>query len=119
MWGSSIIIYRTYEGKAICWLYNNANFEVILIYTWLTKAHQEGSDAVCLLKDGLRGGSLSFGGLRGTGRSTGDCWRSPCPNLPTVYEVAVGEEDDLVLEEFIQGDTLDFLFGRSFSPGRR
>lgn len=64
------------------------------------------------MKDGLRGGSLSFGGLRGTGRS-------PCPNLPTVYEVAVGEEDDLVLEEFIQGDTLDFLFGRSFSPGRR
>ena len=49
LWGSSIIIYRTYEGKAICWLYNNANFEVILIYTWLTKALQEGCDA---LKDG-------------------------------------------------------------------
>ena len=32
-----------------------------------------------------------------------------CPNLPIVYEVAAGEEDNLVLEELIQGDTLDFL----------
>ena len=40
------------------------------------------------------------------------------PNLPAVYEVAVGEGDNLVLEEYIQGDTLDFLLqGALFTPG--
>lgn len=38
------------------------------------------------------------------------------PNLPTVYEVAAGPEDNLVLEEFIQGDTMGF--GTLFTPGR-
>lgn len=32
-----------------------------------------------------------------------------CPNLPTVYEVVEGEAENLVLEEFIEGDTLGFL----------
>ena len=32
-----------------------------------------------------------------------------CPNLPTVYEVAREGEENLVLEEFIEGDTLGFL----------
>ena len=40
-----------------------------------------------------------------------------CPNLPTVYEVAVNEQDNLVLEEHIQGDTLGFLLKDAlFSP---
>lgn len=39
-----------------------------------------------------------------------------CPNLPAVYEVAVGEGENLVLEEFIEGDTLGFLLqGALFS----
>ena len=32
-----------------------------------------------------------------------------CPNLPTTLEVASQGEEHLVLEEYIQGDTLDFL----------
>lgn len=36
-----------------------------------------------------------------------------CPNLPTVYEVVAGPTDNLVLEEFIQGDTLGFLLRES------
>lgn len=39
-----------------------------------------------------------------------------CPYLPTVYEVAEGDGENLVLEEFIQGDTLGFLLqGALFS----
>lgn len=39
-----------------------------------------------------------------------------CPNLPTVYEVASQGEENLILEEFIQGDTLDYLLqGALFS----
>ncbi len=32
-----------------------------------------------------------------------------CPNLPAVYEVAVGEKENLELEEYIPGDSLSFL----------
>nr|WP_201754728.1 protein kinase [Pseudoflavonifractor sp. 60] len=32
-----------------------------------------------------------------------------CPYLPTVYEVAEQSGENIVIEEFIQGDTLDFL----------
>ena len=39
-----------------------------------------------------------------------------CPNLPTVYEVACQGEENLVIEEFIEGDTLGFLLkGALFS----
>lgn len=37
--------------------------------------------------------------------------------MPTVYEVAEGKDKNLVLEEYIQGDTLGFLLKESlFSP---
>ena len=40
-----------------------------------------------------------------------------CPNLPVVYEVAVQGTENLVLEEYIEGDTLGFLLrGALFSP---
>ena len=40
-----------------------------------------------------------------------------CPNLPTIYEVAERDGENLVLEEFIEGDTLGFLLkGALFSP---
>ena len=39
-----------------------------------------------------------------------------CPNLPTIYEVASQGEENLVIEEFIEGDTLGFLLkGALFS----
>ena len=40
-----------------------------------------------------------------------------CPNLPTIYEVAELDGENLVLEEFIEGDTLGFLLKDAlFSP---
>ena len=45
------------------------------------------------------------------------CWSTPVPNLPVIYEVAQQDGDNLVLEEFIQGDTLGFLLQDAlFSP---
>ena len=42
-----------------------------------------------------------------------------CPNLPTTLEVASQGERNLVLEEYIQGDTLDYLLkGAQFPPER-
>lgn len=40
-----------------------------------------------------------------------------CQNLPVIYEAASQGEENLVLEEFIEGDTLGFLLeGALFSP---
>ena len=40
-----------------------------------------------------------------------------CPNLPKTLEVVEHEGDHIVIEEFIEGDTLDFLLkGALFSP---
>ena len=39
-----------------------------------------------------------------------------CPNLPTIFEVARQGDENLVLEEYIRGDTLDFILrGSLFS----
>lgn len=40
-----------------------------------------------------------------------------CRNLPVIFEVAEGPDENLVLEEFIEGDMLGFLLqGGLFSP---
>ena len=40
-----------------------------------------------------------------------------CPNLPNIFEVAERNGENLVLEEFVEGDTLDFLLREAlFSP---
>ena len=40
-----------------------------------------------------------------------------CPNLPTIYEAAAVGEDNVVLEEFIEGDNLNLLLqGALFTP---
>ncbi len=114
--------------KTICWLHSNANFGVILIYTWLTNTLREEYEEVRLLKESPRGSVRSIR-HKATGRQfilrrfagNPEVYQKllevSCPNLPTVYEVAVGESDNLVLEEFIQGDTLGFLLQASlFTP---
>lgn len=103
-------------------------FEVILIYTWLTNTLREEYEEVRLLKESPRGSVRSIR-HKVTGRQfilrrfagNPEVYQKllevSCPNLPTVYEVAVGETDNLVLEEFIQGDTLGFLLQTSlFTP---
>jgi len=90
------------------------------IYTWLLKALQEEYEQIRLLKESPRG-SVRLIRHRGTGqkfilrRFTGNVevycklLNCSCKNLPKVLEVAEGAGENLVLEEFIQGDTLDFL----------
>lgn len=80
-----------------------------------------------LLKESPRG-SVRLIRHKATGRTfilhrftgSGEVYRKlldyTCPNLPTVYEVAEKDGENLVLEEFIQGDTLGFLLqGALFS----
>ena len=101
---------------------------MISIYTWLSDILREKYQLVRVLKESPRG-SVRLIRHKTTGQKfilrhfTGnsEVYRAlldyTCPNLPTVYEVAEQDGENLVLEEFIQGDTLGFLLkGALFSP---
>ena len=91
-----------------------------MLYIWLQDRLREEYEEIRLLKEGARG-SVRLIRNRATGkelilrRFTGnpEVYRKlldyTCPNLPMVYEVASQGEENLVLEEFIWGDTLGFL----------
>ena len=100
---------------------------MIPIYTWLSNALEQEYDVLRMLKESPRG-SVQLIRHKGTGqrfilrRFTGNpevykkLLEYTCPNLPTVYEVACRGEENLVIEEFIEGDTLGFLLkGALFS----
>ena len=102
--------------------------EGIIIYTWFSQALQQEYDLVRRMKESPRGHvdlirHKKSGQLFVLRDFFGNCevYRKllhyTCPHLPTVYEVAEGNEKNLVLEEYIQGDTLGFLLEESlFSP---
>ena len=99
-----------------------------MIYTWLEEILQREYEQLRLIKESPRG-SVRLIRHNATGRTfilrqfTGnpEVYRKlldyTCPNLPTVYEVAVRGAENLVIEEYIQGDTLGFLLKDAlFSP---
>ena len=90
------------------------------MYEWLLTALKQAFREERLLKRSPRGsvhllrheaGGQRFVLRRFTGNA--EVYRRllhcTCRNLPAVYEVASQGEENLVLEEYIQGDTLDFL----------
>ena len=90
------------------------------MYEWLLTALKQAFREERLLKRSLRGsvhllrheaGGQRFVLRRFTGNA--EVYRRllhcTCRNLPAVYEVASQGEEHLILEEYIQGDTLDFL----------
>ena len=102
------------------------------IYTWLDNALRAEYEQVELLKESSRG-SVRLIRHRATGRrfilrrytGNADVYQKllgyACPNLPRTLEVArrgTGEgAENLVLEEYIEGDTLDFLLREAlFTP---
>ena len=102
--------------------------EGILIYNWLLHTLQEEFELVRRMKESARG-SVNLLRHKATGlrfvlrhfTGSAEVYRKlldySCPNLPVTLEVASREEEHLVLEEYIQGDTLDFLLKDSrFTP---
>ena len=116
--------------KTICSLHRVRAFlrRRSFIYAWLSSAIQLEFEEVRPLKEGPRGGVfllrhkktgrlLVFRRFSGSGEVYRKLLRYSCPNLPEVLETAEQEGTVLVLEEFIQGDTLDFLLKAApFSP---
>ena len=98
------------------------------MYGWLLQALEEQFLEERLLRQSSRG-SLRLLRHQATGRRfilrhyTGNAevygrlLHCTCQNLPEIYEVASREEENLVLEEFIQGDNLgDLLRDALFTP---
>ncbi len=93
---------------------------MIGIYNWLLHALQEEFDVRRLLKQSPRG-SVSLIRHKATGkrfilrRTVGSAevycklLHYNCCFLPQIMEVAAGQDEVLVLEEYIEGDTLDYL----------
>lgn len=98
------------------------------IYDYLLEAIRTEFDTVRTLKEGSRGQVLQLCHKR-TGKAyvfrhyigDGNVYRKllevSCPNLPQVIEVAEQDGKVAVLEEYIQGDTLEELLkGALFTP---
>lgn len=98
------------------------------IYTWLLDRLREEFEPVRLLKESPRGSvrlirhrasgrPFVLRQFRGNGEVYRKLLRCTCPNLPQIFEAVQRDGETLVLEEFIEGDTLDFLLqGALFSP---
>lgn len=104
------------------------NLGGILIYAWLISSLTRDYEEVRLLKKSPRG-SISLIRHKGTGQQfilrrfsgNAEVYRKlldyACPNLPKTLEVVEQEGENIVIEEFIEGDTLAFLLqGALFSP---
>lgn len=100
----------------------------IFIYDWLLHTLREEYEPAGLLKQSSRGsvyrirhkatgGHLILRHFTGNAEVYRKLLGCTCPNLPTIYEVAGREGENLVLEEYVEGDTLDFLLRDAlFSP---
>ncbi len=98
------------------------------MYTWLENVLEEEYEPVRLLKQTPRS-SVRLVRHRSSGKrfilrqftGNGEVYQKlvglSCPNLPLIMEAAERDGDNLVVEEFIEGDNLGFLLeGALFTP---
>ncbi len=101
---------------------------VAAIYSWLSEQLKLEFEEVRLLKESPRG-SVRLIRHRASGKQfilrrftgNGEVYRRlldcSCRHLPLIYETAEREGKNLVIEEFVQVDTLDFLLADAlFTP---
>ncbi|MCI9556459.1 MAG: protein kinase, partial [Lawsonibacter sp.] len=98
------------------------------IYTWLNEQLRAEFEELRLLKESPRGSVRLIRHLASGRRfilrrfsGNGEVYRRlldiSCRYLPAIYEAAEQNGENLVIEEFIEGDTLDFLLeGALFTP---
>ena len=102
--------------------------EVDAIYSWLTEQLRTEFEEVRLLKKSPRssvrlirhraaGKQFILRRFAGNGEVYQKLLDCSCRHLPIIYEAAEQDGETIVIEEFVQGDTLDFLLrGALFSP---
>ena len=91
-----------------------------MYYDWLSGALKQEFESLKLLKESERG-TVTLIRHRASGKKfilrsfsgNGEVYRRllnyECSNLPTIYEVASDREQNLVLEEYIQGDNMGVM----------
>lgn len=91
-----------------------------MYYTWFSKALKQEFESLKLLKESERG-TVTLIRHRASGQTfilrsfsgNGEVYRQllncQCPNLPTIYEFASDGDQNLVLEEYIQGDNMGVM----------
>ncbi|MCI9671902.1 MAG: protein kinase [Lawsonibacter sp.] len=101
---------------------------MIVMYSWLSEQLRTEFEVVRLLKERPRGSVRlirhNAGGnqfilrhFQGNGEVYRRLLSCSCRHLPLVYEAAEQDGENIVIEEFVQGDTLDFLLKEAlFSP---
>ena len=101
----------------------------ILIYSWLLEILQTEYEPVRRMKESDRGGvylirhrtdgkPLVLRHFTGNAEVYQKLLHYTCSNLPVTLEVASQGEEHLILEEYIQGDTLDFLLKDTLFTGK-
>lgn len=100
---------------------------MISIYNWLLQRLQEDYDqvrlikesprgSVCLIKHNVTGQKFILRRFIGNAEVYQKLLEYSCQNLPKILEVAHQGDENIVIEEFIEGDTLGFLLeGSLFS----
>ncbi|WP_243152165.1 protein kinase [Pseudoflavonifractor sp. 524-17] len=94
--------------------------EVIPIFDWLQDALDTNFEVVRILKEGPRssvrlirhvatGKRFILRRFQGSGEVYQRLLSCSSPNLPMIFEAASQGERNLVVEEFVEGDTLSFL----------
>jgi len=100
-----------------------------LLYAYLSQAVQTHFDCLKILKEGPRGQvqllrhresgqRFVFRRFLGDGKVYRRLLQVDCPYLPRIYEVAEWDNQVLVLEEYIPGDSLTFLLEGGPLPRR-
>ena len=65
--------------------------------------------SVRLIRHNVSGKQFILRRFQGNGEVYRRLLSFSCPHLPLIYEAVEQEGENLVIEEFVQGDTLDFL----------
>ena len=88
------------------------------MYGWLLNSIDQEYAVIRVLKESPRGSvRLILRRFQGSGEVYRQLMGYVCGNLPQIYETAEQDGEVLVLEEFIEGDTLGFLLEEAlFSP---
>lgn len=99
-----------------------------MYYDWFSEALKQEFEALKILKKSERstvtlvchrasGKKFVLRSFSGNGEVYQHLLSCECPNLPTIYEVASEGEQNLVLEEYIQGDNMGVMLeGALFTP---
>ena len=114
-------MYKNLRADTICGLHSIKNYrEADIVYSWLLTCLEQEYEPLRLLKESPRGSVRLIRHQKSGQRfvlrrfsGNGEVYRKlldrSCRHLPLIYEAVEQGGENLIIEEFIEGDTLAFL----------